>query len=56
MTWPHVMDGGGWDTRLAKTLDVRSSVVVPDKGHSVHRKAGPEVASAIRAFVAGLSD
>lgn len=37
-----------------KTLDVRSSVVVPDAGHSVHRKAGPAVAAAIRRFISEL--
>ncbi|MGI9601049.1 MAG: alpha/beta fold hydrolase [Acidimicrobiales bacterium] len=39
---------------FAKTLDVRSSVVVPDAGHSVHRKAPAAVADAIRSFLADI--
>jgi len=36
---------------FAKTLDVRANVVVPDAGHSVHRKAAVPVAAAIREFL-----
>ncbi|MDH4169214.1 MAG: alpha/beta hydrolase [Acidimicrobiia bacterium] len=36
---------------FAKTLDVRSSVVIPDAGHSVHAKAARPVADAIRQFL-----
>lgn len=37
-----------------KYMDVRSSVVVPDAGHSVHRKHGAPVAAAIKDFLKGL--
>lgn len=37
-----------------KYLDVRSSIVVPDAGHGVHKKHGERVAGAIRDFLAGL--
>lgn len=37
-----------------KNLDVRSTVIVPDAGHSVHAKAPTAVAQAITDFLAGL--
>lgn len=37
-----------------KVLDVRATVIVPDTGHNVHRKAPTPVAAAIRAFIAAL--
>jgi len=37
-----------------KYLDVRSSVVIPDAGHGVHKKHGKPVAAAMKEFLAGL--
>ena len=37
-----------------KNLDVRTNLVIPDAGHGVHKKKGPEIASAIRDFLAAL--
>lgn len=58
---PTLVIVGEHDKRFAasaavfeKYLDVRSSIVVPDGGHSVHRKAGADVAAAINAFLADL--
>jgi pimeloyl-ACP methyl ester carboxylesterase len=63
ITAPTLVIVGEHDKRFAasaavfeKTLDVRSSVVVPDAGHSVHRKAPEPVAAAIRPFLTGLTD
>lgn len=39
---------------FAKRLDVRNSVVVPDAGHSVHRKKPGPVAEAMKPFLAEL--
>jgi len=59
ITCPTLVIVGEHDKRFAasaavfeKYLDVRSSIVVADRGHSVHRKAGAEVADAITAFLA----
>lgn len=58
---PTLVIVGEHDKRFAasaavfeKYLDVRSSVVVPDAGHSVHRKHPEPVAAAIRDFLAEL--
>lgn len=37
-----------------KYLDVRASVIVPEAGHSVHRKYSSEVGSAIKSFLSVL--
>lgn len=61
ITCPALVIVGEHDKRFAasaavfeKYLDVRSSIVVPDRGHSVHRKAGGAVAEAISAFLADV--
>jgi len=61
ITCPALVIVGEYDKRFAasaavfeKYLDVRSSIVVPDTGHSVHRKAGAAVADAITAFLGDL--
>lgn len=61
ITAPTLVIVGEHDKRFAasasvfsKYLDVRSSVVVPDAGHSVHRKHGVPVAAAMRSFLAEL--
>jgi len=56
---PTLVIVGEYDKRFAasaaifeKHLDVRTSIVVPDTGHAVHRKAGAAVAEAIASFLA----
>ena len=58
---PTLVIVGEHDKRFAasaavfeKYLDVRSSVVIPDAGHSVHKKHGQPVAKAIKDFLADL--
>lgn len=61
ITAPTLVIVGEHDKRFAasaavfeKRLDVRSSVVVPDAGHSVHKKHGGPVGVAIKDFLAAL--
>lgn len=61
ITAPALVMVGEHDKRFAasaavfeKYLDVRSSIVVPDAGHSMHKKRGPVVADAIREFLPQL--
>lgn len=58
---PTLLVLGAKDKRFAasislfeRDLDVRSSVIVPDAGHSVHRHQSDAVAAAIGEFVDGL--
>ena len=58
---PTLVIVGEHDKRFAasaavfeKYHDVRSSVVIPDAGHSVHKKHGQPVAKAIKDFLADL--
>jgi len=61
ITAPAVVIVGEHDKRFAasaavfeKYLDVRSSIVVPDAGHSVHKKRGPAVAGQVRELLAQI--
>lgn len=61
ITAPALVMVGEHDKRFAasaavfeKYLDVRQSIVVPDAGHSMHKKRGPVVADAIREFLSQL--
>ncbi len=61
ITAPTLVIVGEHDKRFAasaavfeKYLDVRSSVVIADAGHSVHKKHGAPVAKAIAEFLEGL--
>jgi len=61
ITAPAVVIVGEYDKRFAasaavfeKYLDVRSSIVVPDSGHSVHKKRGAAVAGEVRKLLAEI--
>ncbi len=61
ITVPTLVIIGEHDKRFAasasvfeKYLDVRATVVVPDAGHSVHKKHAEPVAAAIKDFLASL--
>lgn len=58
---PAVVIVGEYDKRFAasaavfeKYLDVRSSVVIADSGHSVHKKRGAAVAAEVRTLLAQI--
>ena len=58
---PAIVLVGEYDKRFQasaavfeKNLDVRSSLVIADAGHGVHKKKAAEIAAAIRAFLAEL--
>ena len=62
ITSPVLVIVGEKDKRFAasmavfeKYLDVRSSVIVPEAGHSVHRKNPQAVAQAIQDFLSNIS-
>ena len=62
ITSPVLVIVGEKDKRFAasmavfeKYLDVRSSVIVPETGHSVHRKNPQAVAQAIQDFLSNIS-